>query len=509
MLFQLLIQGKIQYITISALIVMMSLWFTGCDDFLTTTPENVISSTEFFKNESQAEHGVMGVYAKLQDIYRSHWIFTEQRSDNTTIQFNDANRGPHPIWYIDEFVAGPSNQNLEPYWGNVYEGIQRANTVLNSIDEIEFSDTSQKEKLIGEAKFLRALFYFHLVRLFGDVPLILKQVQSPDAAFTALEERNDIEEVYDQILNDASEAARILPESYTGDERGRITEGAVRSLLGEIYLTRQNYSDAITEFERVVEIGYSLLPDYADIFDPANKNHDETIFDVNYAELESNHSLGSNFIYQFAPHNSGSEITGFSGSPTGVNIPTKGMLNAYEDNDVRKKSSIGYYINSENSQHGIAIGDTILYVKKFDHPHSIRGVTNNNWPVYRYAHILLMLAESINEMEGPTSEAYNYINQVRARAGLDDLKANLTQSEFRDAVIHEQRVELAFENHRWFHLLRTGRAIDAMTKHGEVHRDIQPHLQEPVYVIEEYKLIYPIPQREMTLNPNLNQNPGW
>lgn len=502
-------QDKVQYVTISALIVIMSLLFISCDDFLTTTPDNVISSTEFFKNESQVEQGVMGIYTKLQEMYRRQWILTEQRSDNTTIQFNDANRGPHPIWYIDEFVAGPSNQNLEPYWGSVYEGIQRANTVLNNIDEIEFTNTGHKDQLIGEARFLRAFFYFNLVRLFGDVPLILNQVESPDDAFTALEERNDIEEVYDQIINDANEAAELLPVAYSEENRGRATEGAARSLLGEIYLTRQNYSNAVAEFERVVEIGYSLLSDYADIFDPENKNHEETIFDVNYAELESNEGIGSNFIYRFAPHNSGSDITGFSGSPTGVNIPTRGILDSYEENDNRKNSSIGYYVNPENSQHGIAIGDTILYVKKFDHPHSIRGVTNNNWPVYRYAHILLMLAESINEMEGPTNEAYSYINRVRNRAGLDGLTVNLTRSEFRDAVIHEQRVELAFENHRWFHLIRTGGAIDAITKHGEVHRDIQPHLQEPVYIIEEYKLIYPIPQREITLNPNLNQNPGW
>lgn len=509
MFIQLLRQGKTHYATISALMVMMSLLFISCDDFLTTTPDNVISSTEFFQNESQVDQGVMGVYTKLQDMYRNQWIFTEQRSDNTTIQFNDANRGPHPIWYIDEFVADPSNQNLEPYWGHIYEGIQRANTVLNNIDNVEFADEDLKDQLVGEAKFLRAFFYFNLVRLFGEVPLILNQIESPDGAFTALEERNDIEEIYDQVINDANEAAELLPVAYSEENLGRATEGAARSMLGEVYLTRENYSNAIDEFEGVVEIGYSLLSDYADIFDPENKNHNETIFDANYAELESNESLGSDFIYQFAPHNSGSEITGFSGSPTGVNIPARGILDAYENDDQRKNLSIGYYVAPDNSQHGIAIGDTIPYVKKYDHPHSIRGVTNNNWPIYRYAHILLMLAESINEIEGPTSEAYDYINQVRNRAGLDDLAGNLNQSEFRDAIIHEQRVELAFENHRWFHLLRTGRAIDAMTIHGEIHQGIQPHLQEPAYIIEEYKLIYPIPQREMTLNPNLDQNPGW
>lgn len=496
-------------ISLVVAVIMMNLILVGCEDFLGSEPSNVIASTEFFENEFQVEQGVMGVYAKLQDMYRSQWIFTEQRSDNTTIQYNDANRGPHPIWFIEEFVADPSNQNLEPYWGNVYEGIQRANTVLNNIDGVEFTDEDLKNQLVGEAKFLRAFYYFNLVRLFGDVPLVSNQVQSPDEAFSTIEQRADIEDVYKQIIKDANEAAELLPKSYSNDDRGRATEGAARALLAEIHLTQQNYPEAVNELGRIIDIGYSLLPDYADIFDPNNKNHEETIFDVNYAELESNRSLGSNFIYRFAPHNSGSEITGFSSSPTGVNIPARGILDAYEDGDLRKNLSIGYYINPENSQYGIAIGDTIPYIKKFDHPHSIRGVTNNNWPVYRYAHVLLMMAESINEIDGPTSEAYGYINQVRQRAGLDNLPAGLTQSEFRDAVYHEQRMELAFENHRWFNLLRTGRAIEALTKHGETHRGIQPHLEEPVYVIEEYKLLFPIPQRELTLNPSLTQNPGW
>jgi starch-binding outer membrane protein, SusD/RagB family len=119
------------------------------------------------------------------------------------------------------------------------------------------------------------------------------------------------------------------------------------------------------------------------------------------------------------------------------------------------------------------------------------------------------MTEVINEFEGPTTEAYSYIDQVRQRADLDDLATGLTQDEFREAVYYEQRVELAFENHRLFQLLRTERAIEALTIHGGVHRNIQPHFNEPAYVIEEFKLLYPIPQRELTLNPNLEQNPGW
>lgn len=492
-------------ILLVAMAVAASVALMGCDSFLSRTPSNAISSAEFFQNEDQVEQAVLGVYAKLQDMYRDQWRFTEQRSDNTTTMWNDENRGPHPTWIIEEWTMTPSNIELEPYWGDIYEGIQRANTVINNIDNVQFSDQRLKDKLSGEARFLRAFFYFNQVRLFGEVPLVLEQVQTPDGAFSTLEGKASVEELYEQILNDANEAAELLPT----ENQGRATEGAARALLAEIHLTRQNYERAVSELERVMEIGYSLLPNYEDLFDPANKGHSEDIFSVQYAELESNIGLGANFIYLFAPHNSGTEITGDNASnPTGLNLPTRGMLDAYEPGDERKDASIGLYIDPENTQHGIAIGDTIPYVKKYDSPHSVRGVTNDNWPVYRYADILLMMAEALNEI-GQTGEAYAYIDPVRTRAGLDGLTQGLSQSQFRDSVYHEQRLELAFENDRWFNLLRTDRALEAMAVHANVHRGIQTHWQEPAYDIQEYKLTYPIPQRELTLNPDLEQNPGW
>ncbi len=490
--------------------IILCLALVSCDNILNTEPVNRIGSTQFFQNENQVEQAVIGAYAKLQDMYNSHWRFAEQRSDNTIVQFNDANRGQHPTWEIDEFIMTPSNIALEPYWEDIYEGIQRCNAVLSNIDNAQFNTDGLREQLMGEAKFLRAFYYFNLVRLFGDVPLILEEVESPDEAFSTLEERTDAQTVYDQIIMDATDAAAVLPESYSSEKKGRATEGAARTLLADIYLTRENYSSALAELERVMELGYSLLNDYEAVFDPDNKNHSESIFDVNYAELESNLSLGSNFIYQFAPHNSGTNITGDNaGNPLGLNLPTRDIFNAYEPGDIRKNASIAFYVDPGNSQYGIAVEDTILYIKKVDHPHSVRGVTNVNWPVYRYAHVLLMMAEVINELDGPTGEAYSYLNQVRQRAELDDLDPGLSQSEFREAVYQEQRVELAFENHRWFNLIRTGRAQNTMQQHGEEVKDIQRHLREPVYVIEEYKLLYPIPARELTLNPDLEQNPGW
>ena len=491
---------------ISAIVVLIS---AGCEDFLTKDPANVIASSEFFQNEHQVNQGVVSIYASLQNVYDNHWKFAEQRSDNTTVQFWQANRGPHPIWLMEEFTMDASNQNIGPYWNGTYTGIQRANTILNQIENVEFSDESYKNQLIGESQFLRALFYFHLVRLFGDVPLVLNQVESPSESFATIEKRNSVEEVYNQILEDANSAISNLPQQYTDANTGRATEGAARALLADILMTRKNYGEARVELENIIQMEYELLPSYEDVFDPGNKNNAEIIFDVNYSSVETNPGLGSRFIYNFAPWNSGSKITGHNASTQGLNIPSIEIYSAYSDWDKRKDVAIGYFIDPSNEGQGIAMGDTILYVKKYDHPHPVQGRTDDNCSVYRYAHVLLMLAECINEIEGPTTEAYIAINEVRERAGLEPLPADLSQEDFRQSVFDEMQLELAFENHRWFNLLRTGKAKETMERHGELYRDRQPHFATPAYVIEEYKFLYPIPQREITLNPNLTQNPGW
>ncbi|WP_236975140.1 RagB/SusD family nutrient uptake outer membrane protein [Membranihabitans maritimus] len=497
-----------KYLKIGITIICTSLGFS-CENFLTKDPANVIGSSEFFQNQQQVDQGVVSIYASLQNVYDNHWKFAEQRSDNTTVQFWPANRGPHPIWLMEEFTMDASNQNIAPYWNDTYVGIQRANTVLNHIDNVEFSNEEYKNQLKGESQFLRAFFYFHLVRLFGEVPLVLNQVESPAEAFAAIEKRHSVEEVYNQIDMDIDAAISNLPSGYTGGNIGRATQGAARALKADILMTQGEFAAAKQELDELHQLNYELLPNYEEVFDPGSKNNAEIIFDVNYSSIESNPGLGSTFIYNFAPWNSGSQITGHNASTQGLNIPSIEIYNAYSDDDLRKDVSIGHFVDPSNVGQGIAMGDTILYIKKYDHTHAVQGRTNDNCPVYRYAHILLMSAECINEIEGPTTESYDAINAVRMRAGIEPLVSGLSQEQFREAVYREMQLELAFENHRWFNLLRTGKALETMERHGEIYRGRQPHFASPAYVIEEHKFLYPIPQREITLNPNLTQNPGW
>jgi starch-binding outer membrane protein, SusD/RagB family len=166
---------------------------------------------------------------------------------------------------------------------------------------------------------------------------------------------------------------------------------------------------------------------------------------------------------------------------------------------------VAFYVAEGNSQYDVAMGDSIPYIKKFVHPFEQRSRTDENWPVYRYAHVLLMLAEAYLEI-GNRSEALKYLNQIRQRAGLSPLSENTNS--LKDAIDHEQRVELAFENHRWFQLLRTGKAMEVMNAHGKAMKAIQPRLSDASYGVQAYKLRYPIPQREVRLN-NFEQNPGW
>lgn len=480
----------------------------SCDkEFLNIQPDSFISGSNYFRTESEIVLAVNGAYAPLQSITsNSAWILEELRTDNTTYQYNENDRRNLPMEQVDDFLMQENNPQTEAFWQDSYRGIARCNTILGRIGNVTYKNEQDREVHTGQALFLRALYYFHLVRLFGGVPLILQEVISPDNTETYSGARADKEQVYQQIIQDASEAAGKLPPGYADAEKGKATKGAAYTLLGEVYMTMKNYAAAGDALKKVT--GYSLLADYSQVFNPSNKNHAESIFEVHY--LEGNQGEGSRFIYRFAPYNSGAEIVGDNQLvpyEAGFNIPTHDMVAAYEPGDKRRDASIGYFIKAGNKAFDVALGDSIPYIRKYRHPHSVPGITNDSWPVYRYAQVLLMLAEALNEA-GQTKAAYEPLDAVRARAGLDPLPKDLGQTDFRKAVYHEQQVELAFENHRWFDLLRTGRAQDVLTAHGERRKANNPRLNA-AYKVAPYMLLYPIPARELKLNPSLEQNSGW
>lgn len=461
----------------------------------------------FFKNEEQLNQAINGIYSRLQAIERGSFIYKEMTSDNTTLELDPLNRGGAVGWETFEFsTVNSGTGDIGGIWNSYYSAIYNVNNALEKLATAEMADTL-KAQADGELKFLRAYLYFDLVRYFGDVVLATATLKTPDEAFAL--ERSPQADVYTQIENDLKDAVASMPVKQPVAKRGRATKGSALSLLGKVYLTTKRYADAVTMLKQVLTLGYSLMPSYADVFDPTKKNNAESIFEIQY---QGDNDLGehSSFTYSFAPALSGAVVTGHNvGKLGGQNIPTRSIIAAYEAGDLRKDVSLkeGY---TDTAFHPIP------YVNKFNHPHTIAGRTNDNWPVIRYADVLLMLAEAINEA-GSSAEALGYLNQVRTRAGLPVL-GSLDQAAFRTAVLKERRIELAFENHRWFDLKRTKTPAELtafMNAHGaqEKANPTAPRGGVPFnvldYVYTDNEYVFPIPAAQILINTKLTQNLGY
>ena len=488
--------------TIIIICGILLLGSTSCsDDFLDVSPDTFVSSSEFYKTEESFTQALNGAYESLRNIYSNGYVMGEMRSDNTHYIYKQNDRGDQNVEKedIDGFVDDPLNTYTEQKYVACYNGISRTNIILDRIENADFSDDAKTE-IIGETKFLRAFYYFELVQYFGGVPLYLHEVTTQDE--TALP-RASKEDVYAQILEDAEDALAKLPETQT--EKGRVTKGSANTLLGYVYMTLENYLAAESYLKAVVSSErYELVPDYADIFDPTNKNNEESIFEVQYQQ--GNQDQESNWTYQFIPALTNTVVitgvVGNNGLIGGWNTPTEDLMNSYEEGDLRKEASIADGYTDEDGNFV-----SVYFVKKYLHAHQNYNNTDDDWPVYRYADVLLLLAECLNE-EGEPADALHYLNQVRNRAGLDDVSTT-DQSEMRGVIAHERRVELAFENHRWLDLVRTGMAVEVMNAFGVKMKQKYKYLLARTYQVNANKLIFPIPQTEITLNDQLQQNPGY
>jgi hypothetical protein len=473
----------------------------SCKKFLDSKPVSATSVTEFYKTTADFEQALVGAYAGMAQVYQGNGYFsllTDLHSDNTSelVLGGDGNEAKMDI---DRFTLTADNEHVTAFWQNSYTLIARANAILKSIDASPL-DQSAKDEYTGQAKALRALSYFNLVRLYGDVPLVTEPVTDIDASYKV--GRSSVDDVYAQIIADLSASETLLPASYDASMTGKITKGAAESLLGEVYLTRKQYAEAVAEFKKVVDGNqYALLSNYADLFKASNQGNAESILMAQYKTGEA--YLGSNLPNHFAPTGSEGALTATGGS-YGFNQPTEDIANAYAAGDVRRNNIADGYTNAD----GVYV--PAKYIRGYVEREVGNGYLDSgaDWYIIRYADVLLMYAEALNEVNnGPNSSAYTALNLVRNRAGLLNSSA-LTYDAFKADVYEQERLESPFEGRRWFDLVRTGRALTVLnSKVSTPGSGSTIGISAP---IQESQLLYPIPLIVVTTSsPAIKQNPGY
>jgi hypothetical protein len=455
--------------------------FACSEDFLDVVPIDRIPKDAFFKSESDLIAAVNGVYVAQRNIFTSgemplHHI-QESRSDNTHDKF--ARQNEHRA--VDNFTADAGNNFNSWLWRDSYYCINACNTVIDRAPSINM-DESLKNRLVGEVKFIRASTYFSLVKDFGGVPLRLDETVSLTGNNNMA--RAPVEDVYNHIVSDLEFAAVNLPASYEGSNVGRATSGAALGLMGKVELQRGNKSAAETSLRAVVNSNqYNLLENYADLWIPNNRNNRESLYEIQHLPPNS----GSPYWNYFAPLSLG--VPGGNVGNTAPNTPTLDLINAYEAGDERLGASIAFDPGGRP------------YIIKFKDAGVTAGFdARNNFPVLRYADVLLLLAEAIGE----SPESYDLINQVRNRAGLGDIDAS-TSGTFMEKLMHERQVELAFELHRWHDLLRlpSSETISIMNAH------LANEFPGQNISIAENDLLNAIPVSELQSNSEIKQNDGY
>lgn len=492
----------INYLTL----LTIGLFVFSCNesDFLNEFPISDLSTKTFFETSSQFEQAANSAYRNLLPLAGDQslgfdgafWAFGELRSDNTTFQHSTSDQSGHRYWHIDQFIMNAQNDCVSNTWSNCYDGIGKCNTVIKYSNEKEFDN---KARYLGEVKFLRALYYFTLVKTFGEVPLVTEPATSYSSAFEG-NKRVATNLVYELIISDLNEAKQNLPKSYSSDNFGRPTEGAARTLLAKVLMWQNKYTDAVAELTTVINSKqYSVLDNYADVFSMNNENNKEIVFSIQ--AIEGTYGLGSANMYRFTPHNTGTQFIPHSQvlARTGMNIPTEDLIKSFEPGDKRKDMIDMTFIDEE---FGTYEGRITPFTRKFwDPDHSVQYVTGTDFPLFRYPHVLLMLAECYVRDGG--GDPVSLVNQVRRRAGLDPLSSVTLED-----VIHERRVEFHCEADRWDVLVRTGKAVDVMMAHGAEERANRPEIiRGKAY--NKINLLFPIPSSVLEKDLTMEQNPEY
>lgn len=482
------------------LVVFITIIFCNisCSKFLDENPPNLIDEEKYFKTEADAIASVNSIYAYLNSqkaapftgtYHSTFWAVIGLASDELkqgNLELNHPNMEP-----IANFTFSPLYNEFAEIWQQQYKPITLANISIENIPAIEM-DEMLRGRLVGEARFLRALLYFNMVRMFGEIPLVLSATE-PLSPTPSSEDA-----IYDAIIADLIEAINVLPDIYPPKNgRGRATKGAANALLAKVYLTKHNWQGCIDHCLNTINSGqYDLWQDFADAYKLKNRGGKESVFAVGFGDANGAISfweVGQFLVRLLPPALQQEGVINCQG----WQYPTQHLYNSFATQDRRRAVTFGTIAN------GNPIAPYII--KYWDKPAEPKGnESENDFQVIRYADVLLMAAEAYNEISN-TTEAEKYINLIRKRARWDGTKylnilpdiTGLSQSQFRDTVLNERKWELVCEGHRWFDLKRTGKL-----------ETIVPQAK-PGILPQAKNYLFPKPQREIDLNSNLVQNEGY
>lgn len=453
---------------------LATLLMTSCgDSFFDLEPASSVTIDKVYKTASDYNVAVIGCYAKLQSQVNFYTECCEYRSDNLSLGAPTA--GTQDRYDIDHFTEKPSNGILSSYWANFNNNVYRCNLLLDQIDGANFAENLKKQYK-GEAMFIRALNYFNMYRIWGGVPATKHVVSAAEALKVA---RYSDEQMFDLIAGDLKEIVdnNYLPETYSSADMGRATSGAAKALLGKVYLTFHKWTEAKDILSQLIG-KYQLVSPIAQVFNVDNKNNNEIIFAVHFnKEIE-----GEGHSYWYNLTNASDDTN-----------QTSSLLNTFPTGDTRK--DLITYVQVEK---------TVRLMNKFyDTKSPTFKTVGNDQILLRYADVLLMYAEALNEIQYDASEgslALKYLNAVRQRAGISNLTAKQlpTQEKFRKGILVERQREFPYEGQRWFDLVRMGFAKSVMAENG--------------VEIKDYQLLFPIPQQEIEKVGDksiLWQNPGY
>ncbi|GAB3649912.1 RagB/SusD family nutrient uptake outer membrane protein [Echinicola sediminis] len=472
---------------------LLAIALISCSD-LEETPYSFVTTNEFYKTAEDAESAITAAYGSLTrpGMYgQSVWMLGDYSADQMF---------PKPVVgrnLLTEFSYDATHDQIEQFWNESYDGINNANLVIQNVPGI-LMDENRRSQIVAEAKFLRGLYYFNLVKTFGEVPLKV----TPTSSLNDIESpTSPVQEIYGQIIKDLQEAIEILSPGIP-EVSGRASQGAAQALLAKVYLYHEQYSEAKNIAKSLMDKGtYRLVENPQLLWDVSreNANRIEHIFAVEFSR--SPNLQAQNFTSYFAPAGSNGV---YSATAWGSSFAFEDFYDSYDDNDLRKQLMDTSFVDSQGNLHTRENDPNLkerVIVKKYADVMANGARNETNYPILRYADVLLIYAEASARLSGQVEiDGLQAVNEVRERANLEPLSNSLSREEYLEAILQERSWELAFESDRWFDMTRTGEflKVQQITNYWFPIRPVQPKHR-----------YFPIPENEVLTNSNLEQNEPW